>query len=39
MPKALLWRPNLIWAVIIATLFCTAVYYQAVPNAFLYFQF
>ena len=38
-PNALLWRPTLLWAGFTAALFALVVYYQAKPNAFLYFQF
>lgn len=39
LPCVLLWRPSLLWAGFTAVLFSVAVYYQATPNAFLYFQF
>ena len=39
LPKALLWRPTLLWAGFTAALFVVSVYYQAKPSAFLYFQF
>ena len=39
LPKALLWRPTIVWAGFTAALFIASVYYQAKPSAFLYFQF
>ena len=39
LPNAFSWRPSLVWASLIAVLFCASIYYQAKPSAFLYFQF